>query len=409
MKFRLWLVWRYLQGIKGFLSLHILLAILAMSLGVGSLILAMAIVSGYETTLRRVLIDSLGHVVFVRRGEPIANIDEIQKQVMQESAEIVASTPFLLIEAIATKSGQVQGVLIEGIDSQAHEKVVDLRKHLADGAFALGPAIAEGAPVLLGKVLADRLALKVGDALRFVVPVTDKLYGDRFRPKVFKGLVVGVLDLGHHDFDSRYVLTDLKELQKFSKVEGGATGLRLRLKNHQMAGPVATTLSQKFGLDYSTLTWYDSNKNLFDAIDYEKPIIFLIVFLIVVAAGFSVAGALYVSVLRRFRDVSVLKAMGASPTLVRKFFTAQGLFVGFVGSVVGLGFGLLVCYLFIEVQRVYPLFSGEVYRIGRIDLEIRPKDLLSIFAAALAVSYFASFAPARRGARLSVVEGLRYE
>lgn len=409
MRFRLWLVWKYLKSGRSFLSLHILLSIFAMSLGVACLIVAMAIVSGYESTLRNALVDSFGHLVLLKRGEPVKDLRKLMEAVAADSDKVVASTPFLLVEAIAAKSGQLQGVLVEGIDPQTHEKVVQLGRHLISGSLDLSKTESGALPVAIGKVLRDRLAVNLGDEIRLVVPVSERFGGDKFRPRSTKLKVVGVLDMGRYDFDERYIVIDLAKLQKFAKLDGAATGLRIRLQSHTQADAVAAILQQKLGYDYMTKTWFESNRNLFEAIDYEKPVIFFIVCLIVVAAGFSVAGSLYVSVLRRFRDISVLKTMGADSGTIRAVFTYQGILVGFLGSLAGLILGVIVCYGLTEIQSTIQLFPGDVYRIDKVALELRAFDVSCIFIVSIVVCFLSGLAPAAKGSRLSAVEGLRYE
>jgi lipoprotein-releasing system permease protein len=409
MKLKLWLVWRYLRGGRGFLSLHVLLSVMAMALGVASLIIAMAIVSGYESTLRSTLIDSFGHLVVTKRGEAIKNVNKVAQEIKESFPEVLASTPFLVVEAVATHQGKIQGALLEGVDPESHESVINLAKHVVEGEMVLTTKEDEIPSAAIGKVLRQRLGVNVGDTIRVVVPITERLTGDRFRPRVLRVKVSGILDLGRFDFDERYVIVPLAQLQKFSRLEGAATGLRFRLTGHEIADSVAGSMTQKLGHDYRAITWFDSNRNLFEAINFEKPVIFTIVCLIVLAAGFTISGSLYVSVLRRYRDISVLKTIGANHSFIRGIFTTQGLLVGLAGSALGFLLGIGACRFLTDLQKTFPLFPGDVYRIDHVVLEVRPLDVSAILIVSLLICYLASLAPARRGARLQAVEGLRYE
>lgn len=409
MRLRLWLVSRYFRSGRKIFGSHITLSILALTVGVACLVVAMGVISGYVTTLRTALIDSFGHLVIVKRGQPIGNIDNFIESVQNESDEIKGVTPFLYVEAIAANSGQIQGVLLEGAEPETYSNVVNIERHVVEGHLDLGPEVDGAIPATIGKVLRRRLKLNIGDVFRVVVPVTDRYGGDRFKPRAMKLRLTGVLDLGRYDFDERYIILDLKALQKFSTLNGLATGVRLRLQKDDRADFIGRLLVSKLGYDYIAKTWFDSNKSLFEAVEYEKPVIFFIVCLIVIAAGFSVAGSLYVSVLRRYRDISVLKTIGAEPKFIRSIFTTQGLMIGFVGSIAGLVLGVLICQGLTYVQSFIDIFPGDVYRIDKVVLDLKWLDILSIFLASMSVCFIASFAPARRGARLSAVEGLRYE
>ncbi len=403
--FQYWMVLKYLREGRRYLSLNFVLSVIGMALGVAALVISMAIVSGYETTLKRTLIDSFGHLVLVRRGEPFTIEKDFEQKLRAQAPSIQAMTPFLLVEAIAAKKGHIAGVFLEGMDAETHRSVLSLEKHVT-----AGNAEVSGATVLMGKELRKNLGLEVGDTFKVVIPVSANASGDRFRPRAMTFTLGGVLDLGRHDFDERYIVVDMGSLQKLIQIENKVTGLRIRLKGDpDQADAVGTALMEKLGYPYWIRSWRDSNRNLFEAIQYEKPVIFVIVSLIVLAAAFNIASSLYVSVLRRYRDISVLKTLGADPKFIRRLFTRQGLIVGAAGAALGVGFGLLFCQVLTFIQSYVNIFPGEVYRIDHVRLEVRWLDLLIIFLVSLVICYISTLSPARKGSKLTTVEGLRYE
>ena len=409
MRLRFWMVLRYLRDGRRFLSLHFILSVMGMALGVACLVIAMAIVSGYESTLKNALIDSFGHLVISKQGEAIKNHKELETQIFDMDERVMQTTPFLIVEAIAASKGKIQGVLLEGVDPETHSDVVNMKSRLMDGEFQFGLDEDDHPYVNIGKELAKRVDVRPGDIMKVVVPVTKKWGGDRFRPRAITLRVAGILDMGRYDFDERYMLMDLASLQKFSKLKDKVTGLRLKVDHADNASLVGRNLLDQIEFPARATTWRDSNQNLFDAINYEKPVIFFIVALIVLAAAFNIAGSLYVSVLRRYRDISVLKTLGADQKFIRKLFSMQGLVIGLIGAILGLIFGIWASEFLIELQNSIQLFPGDVYRIDRVKLEVRHTDLLLILFVSMVICYLASLAPARRGGRLNAVEGLRYE
>jgi lipoprotein-releasing system permease protein len=405
-----WMVWRYLKGDRrGRLTL--MLSILGMSFGVAALVLAMAIVSGYTTTLKRSIIDSFGHLVLVKKGPGFRADGEFEREIVSQIPELTSSTPFLLLEAILAKRGELGGIILEGVDFQTHGKVVNLKKHLIDGTFepeALDPE-AKIATAYVGKGIQKKYQLKIGDEFRVVLPVGGGLPGQSFRTKVTTFKLGGVLDLGRYDFDQRYVVTDLKTAQKFGDVGTRISGYRMRIQDGDKAEAVKARLEEKLGYPYMFRTWYDSNRNVFLAADYEKVVIFFIVLLMVVAASFNIASSLFVSVLKRFHDISILKAMGASRKFIYWLFATQGLLIGFAGAVLGITLGYAICEVFMIVQDYYPIFPADIYRIDHVDVEIRTADLVLILISSMVICFLASLVPAKRGAELLPVEGLRYE
>lgn len=404
-----WMVWRYLKERRRFLSLNVTLSVLGMSLGVAALIAAMAIVSGFESTLKKVSIDSFGDLILARRGGTLSLDQDFHSKLRTFENEIRAWTPFLQTEAIFVSKGSISGVVVEGLDSATVAEVLNLQKHVRDGEFNLQSEEGQAAPALIGKELRRKMNLQIGDEFRLVIPITDKWSGDRFRPRSMKLKLRGVLSVGRHDIDERYVLVSLPVLQKFTGLPDRVSGVRLRIQNSDDAQRMGEALVAHFGFPYWMKTWRDANRNLFEAIQYEKPVIFIIVCLIVIAAAFNISTSLYVSVLRRYRDISVLKTLGAGPKFIRQLFVAQGLLICSAAAAIGVVLGLALCGFIIWIQNHIPLFPGEIYRIDHVHLEVRWSDLVMILTVSLFIGYISTWSPALRGSKLKPVEGLRYE
>lgn len=407
---QVWMILRYLREGRRFLSLNIILAVVGVALGVAALVIAMAVVSGYETTLRSTVINMQGHVVVLKHGGVEEERPEIEKAVQAAAPGLEAMTPFLVLEGLIVHQKKLSGVALEGIDSGTAGLVLSFDKMVISGDSVLASAKNDEVPgALIGRGLGQKFNLRVGDEFRLVIPISRVKSQEGFRPKAQKFKVVGVLDLGRADYDERYILTDLSAAQKFGELPNRISGWRLRLSSDDKAVAVARAIEQKLGTSFWTRTWIDANHNLFQAIRYEKAIIFVIVMLMIVAAAFNVASTLYLSVVRRYSQIGILKAMGVSEKFIQKLFTVQGLIVGVTGAGLGLLLGLLGCQVFIWAERRFGLFPGEVYKLNFVQLEIRTLDVLAILVTTLLFCYISSRAPARRGAQLVPIEGLRYE
>lgn len=387
------------------MSLSVFLSILGMSIGVASLVLAMAVISGYETTLKKSVIDSFGHVIVSKRGGGINDEDPLIQRLKSSENLVTGSSPFLYVESVLAHGGSVSGVLLEGLDTSTIQDVVSLEHRLIAGEFDLTPKSLPG--VIIGKGVSERFQLEVGDTLSLVIPISS-VGAAGFRPRLQRFEVRGVLSLGRHDYDERYLLTDIKTAQQFLGSDR-ISGYRLRLVHEDRADEVSAFVGSEFGYPYWTRTWFESNQNLFQAVSYEKAIIFIIVLLMVVAASINISVSLFLSVLRRYADIGVLKAMGASPKFIQRLFTIQGLFIGFIGAFLGLLLGKACCEVFMWVQSQFSLFPAEIYKIDSVDLELRLWDIFWIFVSSFVICFLSTLAPAKKGARLSAVEGLRYE
>ena len=203
------------------------------------------------------------------------------------------------------------------------------------------------------------------------------------------------------------MVVDLGAAQKLAQISQRVSGVRLRLKSDDLAKPTSEAIRNNLG--YRTRYWFDMNRNLFEAAELEKAVIFFVLLVMVIAASFNISSTLFVSVMRRYGDISILKTMGANRWFIIKLFTSQGLLIGFLGAVLGLILGLGACFGFMWAQKEFGLIPSDIYKLDHVDIEVRFLDLLAIFCASLLICFVATLAPSRRGARMVPVEGLHYE
>lgn len=402
-----WLLRHYIKGRGRLFDLSGWLSVIGMSLAVACLVVTMAVVSGYISTLQRSVQDAFGHLIIMKRG--LGNGDEILKEVRPVVPDMVGTTPFLMVEAILAGHGQLSGVIFEGMDPDTLDSVLQIRQRLIKGHFDLGSGGEEMPPVLIGKGLADKFKLKLGDELKAVIPLSGEFDRSSFRPKLGRFRVSGILDFGRYDFDSRYVVIHLKAAQKFAELDNRVTGIRLKLKDSMRAGHVAKEISDRFGYRYWTRDWVEVNKNLFEAAHLEKTVIFFVLLILVIAASFNVTSTMFVSVMRRYPDISILRTLGSRRSLVRRLFIAQGLIVGWVGAGLGVLLGVLLCYGFEQAETSLGIIPSQVYKLDRIQVDIQWLDLFWILLASTVICLASTLVPANQGSRVEPVKGLRYE
>ncbi len=399
---------RYLGSIRKFFNMSTSLSVLGMMIAVASLVVSMAVFSGYVSTLEKTVQDAVGHLIVMKRGA--VDKDELFKDISPFIPDKVAETPYLYAEAILANKGQVTGVVIEGIEESSVHKVLNFKSRLLDGSLDLTTGSTDDAPkALIGKGIAKRFNLKVGDTFRIVIPLASEFEASSFKPKLGKFTVAGVINFGRYDFDARFIVMPIHRLQEFAEIGNRISGYRVRIEDPKKTPAIILGLRNKFGSNISARDWREMNQNLFEAAKLEKAVLFFVLMILVVAAAFNIANTLFISVVQRYRDISVLKTLGAPSRMIHWIFTAQGLIVGAVGAFLGIVVGLGLCRLFEWVQVAYKIIPPEIYKLDHIDLDVRFVDLLVIIGASLLVCFIATFVPSRRGAQISPVEGLRYE
>ena len=389
-------------GLTGWVSLA------GLVLGVACLVVSMAVVSGFESTLQRTVSDVTGHLqILPLQGVKDENGSALTEKIKKLEPNYVASARVLWVESVAAHQGKISGTLLEGVDPEEVKEVLSLQKRVIAGQFHLGEEQGVSLAVI-GKVLAQKFDLKVGDDFKVVVPLASELDPNSFRRKVGTFRVQGILDFGKFEFDERLIIASLASVQKVADVGDRFSGILVRIQDFNKARESSQNLMAALGPSYRIRDWRDINENIFEAMKIEKVVIFFVILLIIFAASFNVASSLYISVVQRYPEIGILKAMGMQPKKLAQIFSMQGFFLGVAGCLGGALLGGLLCFAFSIAQTSLGLLPGSVYKLDHIDLVVRFWDIACIFFSTILICGLATLAPALQGAKLTPVEGLRH-
>lgn len=404
----LWLATKLLFSKKTITQTNTLVALAGLMIGVACLVVAMAVMSGFERTLRETVVDVAGHMQVYRQVPGNPDWGEVESRIFKMDPRIKESLPFVFLEAVMAHRGETLGVTLQGVAADRWQSVLNFSGRLLKGRLDISPQ--DPPTALIGKVLSERMHLNVGDRFRVVVPVADSLDPNRFGRRLGEFQVSGVLDYGKHEWNERFMIVNLVAAQEMAQIKKDrVNGLIFRLDDSEGAREVAINVSSQLGFGYSVRDWREFDANLFEASAGEKVVIFFVVFIIVLVAAFSVASSFYINMFQRYPDIAILKTLGVTRRSLIKIYGWQGLLMGIVGSTFGYVLGLTLCFLFVWGQRTFHLLPGSVYRLSEIEVQIRWVDTVAILGSTLVISVLASIFPARRGSRLNPVEGLHYD
>lgn len=260
--------------------------------------------------------------------------------------------------------------------------------------------------VFIGSTLAENLNLQQDSLVMVVDPGSTFDHSEEPQFQYYR--VAGVFQAGFQEYDSRLIYTHIKELQRF-KFRGRdiVSGVDLRLEEPNMASVVGARIrGELVGREYQVLEWQKLNENLFQSIQFQKNLITIILSLVITVATFNVLSALWTMVVRRNAEVAILMSMGATGAQVARIFQVTGMAIGLAGSLAGVGFGLMLCWL---VELYGYTLDPEVYFIEELPVEISVTQIGWILGMTLAICFVATIPPSLRAAKLRPVEGLRYE
>ncbi|ABC83178.1 ABC transporter permease [Anaeromyxobacter dehalogenans] len=378
------------------------------TVGVGVIVFLTALIGGLQATLVEQTLGSQAHVVLRRPervprvlppgpGEALAavveKIPERDRSVEQwpevlalvrGAPGVVSATPTAAGSAFASRAGVSRAVALRGVEPESFDRVIPMSRRMKAGAFRAG-----GEEVVIGAVLADELGLAVGDKLRITSAES--------RSDLFT--VAGVFDLGSRDVNQRWVLVSLRAAQTLLDLQGGITGIELKVRDPFAAERVARSLAARTGL--LAESWMQLNQQLLTALRSQSASSLLIQSFVVLAVALGIASVLGISVIQRSREIGILKATGTTTGTVLRIFLIEGALVGGAGSVLGALLGTAMSVAFATLVR-------NPYGEALFPVELTPGLFLLASAVAVGTGLVAAAYPARRAAKLDPAVVIRY-
>jgi lipoprotein-releasing system permease protein len=240
--------------------------------------------------------------------------------------------------------------------------------------------------------------------------------GQRLTPVYDSFVAVDFFKSGMSEYDANCVFVPLDHLQSLRNMDNRATNILIKLKNYGEADKVTKALAKAFEHEPLGIhTWEEKQGSLLKAIDIEKGILDVLLFMIIAVAGFGILAIFSMIVSEKTRDIGILKALGASSGGVMKIFLTYGLLLGAIGALLGTILGLEITWHINEVEAFIALVTGQkvfdpgIYYFQQIPTEVSPWAVTIVNLGSVAIATVFSILPALRAAMLHPVAALRYE
>ena len=404
---------RYLRARRqeGFISVISWFSLLGIALGVATLIIVMSVMNGFRAELFSRVLGLNGHLnVFAQQGGLLFDYQALIDQL--KTVEGVNSvSPMVEGQALITKDGAASGAIVRGVAVEDFSQRPTIAKHIKEGSLS---QMGED-KIAIGTRMAQRLGLQVGDVLTLISPVSKgTIFGSAPRLKAYQ--IAAIYDVGMFEYDNNFVFMPLSSAQAFFKLSPGITALEIFVDHPERLSESKRQLNAALGeANVRLLDWQQNNASFFTALQVERNVMFLILTLIIIVAAFNIISGLIMLVKDKGRDIAILRTMGATRGMVMRIFLMAGASIGVVGTLAGLGLGVLIATnienvrQFVQHLTQTELFSAEIYFLTNLPSKIDWREVVQVVVMALSLSFLATLYPSWRAAKLDPVEALRYE
>jgi lipoprotein-releasing system permease protein len=408
MRFEWFVARRYLRSPyrPAVLRLVTAFSVLGVGAGVATLVVALAMNTGFRETIQDRLLGVTAHVSLTRPGSGGIQDYESLANRLAAIPGVRSVTPAVYQTVLLSFGGQARGVVAKGVDPGRERRFDEALQRIVAGKLDFAPDADGIEAILLGKLLADEWKVKPGDYVTLLSP-QGRLTPFGMMPRTRRFRVAGIFESGFFDYDENWCFLTLAASQNLAGAGDMVNVIELRLASPDMAPEIARQVAGTAGAGYAAATWMDENQALFRALHLEKLVTSIFIGLITFVAGLNILVVLSMTVTDKARDIAVLMAMGTRPAQIRRIFLLQGIAIGASGTLAGLLLGYAIAWT-AGAYHLIPI-DPQVYAVAYVPFHPVFSDGLGIALAAMGISTAATLIPARAASKLLPVEILRYE
>ena len=405
--YQIFIALRYLKSKKKYRAVSVTTAISigGVAVGVMALLVVLSVMSGFHQDLQKKILGANAHIIIRDYKGAIQDYEKAAEKLKDEKG-VLSYAPFVLGQVMVSSGNRTHGVFMRGINPDIESQTTDILSSIKEGDFRKLSEQSDVPGIILGKELASSLGVFINDNVNIVSPL-GKIGPMGMLPKIRQFKVVAIFEIGMFEYDSSLVLTNISAAQDFFEMGRTISGIEVRLRDIYQAPQIKKDLQKKLGFPYYVMDWMEMNKNLFSALKLEKFAMFVILVLIILVASFNIISNLIMNVIEKSREIAILKAIGATNKAIMAIFIFQGLFIGLIGTTIGVlgGFGLgyiLNTYQIIKLP-------ADVYYLSHLPVKMNLFDFITVSVSAITITFLATIYPAWQAAKLDPVEPLRYE
>ena len=404
MNFAFFVSRRYILSNKDsrLLNLISVISIVGIALGVATLIIALSVLNGFEKTLTQKITDFDSHIKILSYKESLPSADNfIEKLNIRLMDQIDFISPSVSKLAIISTKNRKEGINVKGI--MEAEEINKIKSNLVEGNLNLDNENS----IVIGKTLATKLLLKVGDKVTLFALKNDKIPSMNDLPNIQSFFVDGIFESGMAEYDNMIGYTGLKAAQNLFSMPDEINGIDIKLMSVEIIDSLTNLIRKELRYPYHARTIFEIHRNIFSWIELQKKPIPIVLGLIIIVAVFNIISALLMLVLEKTNSVGILKSLGAKGREIIKIFVYQGIYLSFIG----IASGNILAWLLMTIQLEFDIIKvpSSVYFVTRVPIEMSLDVFLIISAITFVLSLMSAIIPSYFASRINPVTALRFD
>ena len=410
--FEIWVSFKYLlpKTKEKFFSIITIFSFVGISLGVATLIIVMSVMNGFRDELTNKILGVNGHLKLQHFNNlKINNKDSLDKILKNKISDIFVNK-IIVSQALFSKNSFSTGVYLKGVEGKyfSERRIFSSIEPLTIRAFKNNEGI------IVGEKLKKKLNLEIGDFVNILSSNNiQTVFGNMPRSSSFK--IIGFFNTGMYEYDSALIFIPIKIIQSFLNMENFFDFYEIQLKNFDELDEKQTQLNLNIPNFLKISDWRELNPSLFNALEVEKNVMFLILLLIIVVAAFNLISSMIILVSMKRRDIGVLRILGVKKNQILKIFIVNGSIIGILGTFIGCFLGLIFCInineikSFIEFFLDSNLFSEEIYFFSQLPVIINYSQILKIMLISIFLSFISTIYPSIRASKVDPINLIKWD
>ncbi len=383
---------------------------LGIVLGVATLIIVMSVMNGFRKELFERILGFNGHLLIQPLDGPLSGYDDLAAR-LGAVPGVRFVLPYVEGQAFISGPRQGSGVVVRGIRDADATRIPAVSPNVRTGSLE---AFSQAEGIAIGRRLAATLGVQTGDMVTLISPRgTVTPFGQTPRVKSYP--VAAVFEIGMSELDSVIAFLPIAEAQAFFNLPETVSAIEMWLDVPEAVDAARPRVHAAIDRTVIVTDWRQRHATFFGVLQVERNVMFMILTLIVLVAAFNIISGLIMLVKDKSSDIAILRTMGASRGAIMRVFVMTGATIGVVGTLAGSLLGVVVCTYIEEIRQFFAaltqtdLFPAEFYFLSRLPAQMDAREVGSVIAMALGLSFLATLYPAWKAARLDPVEALRYE